>query len=222
MEMGKFDAKHKLTVVRRLCGHEALGPSGVFDQSLANTVLALSLPPARKSAPHARRFSSGFEVMMTRVVFPLGQLEAQAALNKGGTRHMHSLISSACSAKLYSTSFIPATVADYTKTLRDHEAFMPGGDSRCSSSSCPVEVVPGRENVIDLFAEPPRSPRLLDEVGLRVQRSVLHHRIFGMAGHEQDLYVRLKGRESFFRIPPLPPEYTWPLRALAGWAFPPD
>jgi len=37
MEMGKLEERQRLTVVRKLCGHDSMGPSGVLDQSFAAT-----------------------------------------------------------------------------------------------------------------------------------------------------------------------------------------
>src|SRR5689334_13343194 len=47
--MGKAQSRAILTEVRRLCGQEAIGPSGVFDQSNSRMSLSISPPPARKS-----------------------------------------------------------------------------------------------------------------------------------------------------------------------------
>jgi hypothetical protein len=43
MLTGKFDARHRLTVVRRLCGQLWTGPSGVFDQSSERISEVISL-----------------------------------------------------------------------------------------------------------------------------------------------------------------------------------
>ena len=52
-QMGRSEARQMLTVVRRLCGHPATGPSEVFDQSIARIKLPISPPPDRNA--------SGFE-----------------------------------------------------------------------------------------------------------------------------------------------------------------
>src|SRR5215204_480466 len=49
MLIGKFDARQRLAVVRRLCGHDSMGPSEVSDQSVSRTTLPIS-PPASQSA----------------------------------------------------------------------------------------------------------------------------------------------------------------------------
>jgi hypothetical protein len=46
-EIGKFEARQRLTVVRTLCGQASIGPSGVDDQSMAPMSFAISPPPAR-------------------------------------------------------------------------------------------------------------------------------------------------------------------------------
>src|SRR5215471_10718977 len=56
--MGKLDARHRLTVVRRLCGHLSSGPSGVFDQSMERMTLPISPPPTSHSCCAALRPSS--------------------------------------------------------------------------------------------------------------------------------------------------------------------
>src|SRR5258708_7648849 len=48
-EMGKFEARPRLTAVRRLCGHDLIGPSGVLLQSMVRTSLPISPPPASQS-----------------------------------------------------------------------------------------------------------------------------------------------------------------------------
>lgn len=48
MLMGKLEARHRLTVVRRLCGQLSIGPRGVDAQSFDRTSFAISEPPDRK------------------------------------------------------------------------------------------------------------------------------------------------------------------------------
>src|SRR6266481_1093287 len=48
--MGKLDARQRLTVVRKLCGHDAIGPSGVSDQSLERTNSPILPPPTSQLA----------------------------------------------------------------------------------------------------------------------------------------------------------------------------
>src|SRR5712671_2917314 len=43
--MGKLEARQRLTVVRRLCGHDSMGPSGVLVQSFDRTNLPISPQP---------------------------------------------------------------------------------------------------------------------------------------------------------------------------------
>src|SRR5258708_648464 len=43
--MGKLEARQRLTVVRRLCGHDAMGPNGVLVQSMDRIRLPISPPP---------------------------------------------------------------------------------------------------------------------------------------------------------------------------------
>jgi hypothetical protein len=50
MLIGKLDARQRLTVVRWLCGHCSIDPSGVCDQSLERMSSAISPSPTRKSA----------------------------------------------------------------------------------------------------------------------------------------------------------------------------
>src|SRR3979409_2203738 len=47
--MGKLEARQRLTVVRRLCGHESMEPSGVLVQSFDRTNLPISPPPTSQS-----------------------------------------------------------------------------------------------------------------------------------------------------------------------------
>src|SRR6266404_5061865 len=47
--MGKLEARQRLTVVRRLCGHDSMGPSGVLVQSFDRTNLPISPPPTSQS-----------------------------------------------------------------------------------------------------------------------------------------------------------------------------
>src|SRR5258708_36061283 len=47
--MGKLEARQRLTVVRRLCGHDSMGPSGVLVQSFDRTNLLISPPPTNQS-----------------------------------------------------------------------------------------------------------------------------------------------------------------------------
>jgi hypothetical protein len=46
--MGKLEARHKLTVVRKLCGQVSGEPKGVSDQSLERMSLPISPPPDKK------------------------------------------------------------------------------------------------------------------------------------------------------------------------------
>ncbi|GMT97720.1 hypothetical protein KH5H1_18390 [Corallococcus caeni] len=46
-----MEDRHRLTVVRRLCGHVSTGPSGVFDQSMARINRPISPPPDSQSIP---------------------------------------------------------------------------------------------------------------------------------------------------------------------------
>ena len=48
-QMGRSEARQMLTVVRRLCGHSATGPSEVSDQSIDRIKLPISPPPVRKA-----------------------------------------------------------------------------------------------------------------------------------------------------------------------------
>ncbi len=48
--MGEFEAWTRFTTVRRLCGQVSMGPSGVPDQSLVLTSLAISPPPINQSS----------------------------------------------------------------------------------------------------------------------------------------------------------------------------
>src|SRR5580700_9212782 len=49
-EIGKFEARQRLTVVRRLCGHDPIGPRGVLVQSIDRTTLPISPAPASELA----------------------------------------------------------------------------------------------------------------------------------------------------------------------------
>jgi hypothetical protein len=49
MDMGKLDAMHKLTVVRKLCGQVSGEPNGVLDQSLERMRPPISPPPDKNS-----------------------------------------------------------------------------------------------------------------------------------------------------------------------------
>ncbi|GMT98497.1 hypothetical protein KH5H1_26160 [Corallococcus caeni] len=48
--MGKLDARQMLTVVRRLCGQDSMGPRGELDQSSDAMSVAISTPPASHSS----------------------------------------------------------------------------------------------------------------------------------------------------------------------------
>src|SRR6476620_6209288 len=48
MTIGNAQSRAILMEVRRLCGHEAIGPSAVFDQSISRMSLSISPPPERK------------------------------------------------------------------------------------------------------------------------------------------------------------------------------
>src|SRR5690349_12535907 len=48
--MGELDAWTRLTVVRKLCGHDAIGPSRVFDQSMPLIAFAIAPPPTSQSS----------------------------------------------------------------------------------------------------------------------------------------------------------------------------
>ena len=47
--IGKLDAKHRLTVVRRLWGQSSIGPSGVTDQSFERINSPMIPPPIKNS-----------------------------------------------------------------------------------------------------------------------------------------------------------------------------
>src|ERR1043166_7469028 len=47
--MGKLDARHRLTVVRRLWGQHSIGPRGVLLQSIARTTFPISPPPTSQA-----------------------------------------------------------------------------------------------------------------------------------------------------------------------------
>jgi hypothetical protein len=49
MDMGKLEARHKLIVVRKLCGQVSGEPKGVLDQSLERMSLPISPPPDKNS-----------------------------------------------------------------------------------------------------------------------------------------------------------------------------
>src|SRR6266851_7954480 len=48
--MGKLEPRQRLTVVRRLWGHDLRGPSGVLAQSIDRTNSPISPPPTSQSA----------------------------------------------------------------------------------------------------------------------------------------------------------------------------
>src|SRR5258708_2474899 len=48
--MGKLEARQRLTVVRRLCGHDAMGPNGVLVQSMDRIRLPIAPPPTSQSS----------------------------------------------------------------------------------------------------------------------------------------------------------------------------
>src|SRR5262245_16817413 len=52
MTIGNFEFRQMLTAVRRLCGHDLIGPRGVFDQSISRTNFPISPPPV--SQPESR------------------------------------------------------------------------------------------------------------------------------------------------------------------------
>lgn len=63
--MGQLDARARLTTVRRLCGHESMGPRRVVDQSVDLINFAISPPPMSQSVPAesaGRQFISAFNV----------------------------------------------------------------------------------------------------------------------------------------------------------------
>src|SRR5262249_49571446 len=45
-----FDGSSILTELRKLCGHDSIGPSGVRDQSISRINLPISPPPVSQSA----------------------------------------------------------------------------------------------------------------------------------------------------------------------------
>src|ERR1700753_170680 len=45
MLMGKLEERQRLTVVRKLLGHDSIGPSGVLDQSIERISSPISPPP---------------------------------------------------------------------------------------------------------------------------------------------------------------------------------
>jgi hypothetical protein len=49
--MGELEACTRLTTVRRLCGHDGLGPRSVRDQSIFLINLAISPPPISQWPP---------------------------------------------------------------------------------------------------------------------------------------------------------------------------
>src|SRR4051795_1297910 len=49
MYIGKPVSSRMLRAVRRLCGHESTGPTGVLDQSMVRISVPISPPPARTS-----------------------------------------------------------------------------------------------------------------------------------------------------------------------------
>src|SRR5271154_4733621 len=53
--MGKFEARQRLTVVRRLCGQEPMGPSGVLLQFIDRTSFPISPPPTSQSSERPSR-----------------------------------------------------------------------------------------------------------------------------------------------------------------------
>src|SRR2546426_11498802 len=68
--MGKFEARQRLTVVRKLCGHDSMGPSGVLLQSIERINLPISPPPTSQSPARAsfrlkgRSTSSSLNVLL--------------------------------------------------------------------------------------------------------------------------------------------------------------
>jgi len=64
MDMGKLDARHKLTVVRKLCGQLSGEPNGVLDQSLERMSLPISPPPDKNSGTEESSVWGRFELFM--------------------------------------------------------------------------------------------------------------------------------------------------------------
>src|ERR1051325_5632895 len=71
-EIGKLEARQRLTVVRRLCGQREISPRGVFAQSSDRTSAPISPPPTSQSP--ARPWSRS------------GERRARAFFVPGGTR----------------------------------------------------------------------------------------------------------------------------------------
>lgn len=57
-EMGKLEARHRLTVVRKLCGQSSMGPSGVSDQVLRRSFCS-SHPHRSENRVSARDTENG-------------------------------------------------------------------------------------------------------------------------------------------------------------------
>src|SRR5258708_28171279 len=67
-EIGELDACIRLTTVRRLCGQDSMGPSGVLDQSWALMTLAISPPPTNQSLGESAADAKGEPVPGTCAV----------------------------------------------------------------------------------------------------------------------------------------------------------
>src|SRR2546426_10216292 len=77
--MGDLEAWARLTVVRRLCGQDSMGPSGVLDQSLASITLAISPPQTSQ-----RDTASGVESTCCGLCSPRSMADAPDAVRPSG------------------------------------------------------------------------------------------------------------------------------------------
>src|SRR5712691_7100046 len=66
--MGKFEARQRLTVVRKLCGHDSMGPSGVLLQSIDRISLPISPPPMSQSSAWASFRLKGRSTSLSLIV----------------------------------------------------------------------------------------------------------------------------------------------------------
>jgi hypothetical protein len=55
MYIGNRDSIRMLTAVRKLCGHDSTGPTGVFDQSIERMRSPVSPPPWRSACEELSR-----------------------------------------------------------------------------------------------------------------------------------------------------------------------
>jgi hypothetical protein len=70
MHIGKLEARHRLTVVRRLCGHDSAGPRAVADQFIDLIRRPISPPPARNPSPSFLRSSFNCFIVVRLSVVP--------------------------------------------------------------------------------------------------------------------------------------------------------